>query len=636
MAKTYNDDLNIFKRSRLKFEELREDVLKYLKDTYKENGEVFSSASPFFQIVQVILHLGRMILYYIQNSINELNITRAFHPRSVRGLATLTGHNPSRGTGARGTIKLVCKSNTDYEGSTIIIPNYTSIKNLNNGMPYIMNMPSEKLYVIVGESESTIEIPVVQGRIKYSQFTGSGLALQSVNVANKDNSDIDNFFVNVYINGEKWRTVESFLDLTYEEKACVVKTGASGGVDVFFGNVLQGKVPPEGSTILVEYLLSNAESGNIQTISESGNDWAFEGSGTDVDGNTVPLDQIFAIETTHEMLFGTTEELLEMTRLIAPKHSRSFVLANSINYEYFLRKLNMFSIIDTIAGFNTYEDSVAQTKYNIALNNYTNAQNDYKEQVNLTGKNSYLAKDKYELFKQAEEELDKAEAVLKDTKIDDNNVYLFLVPDISKRMNISDNYFTCDPCIFKLSDDEKTGILDLIEESGQRIMTIENTIIDPKMPQFAINVFIQMWEGYSFEAIKQEIVTKLSDYLINNTRRDRIPASDFVALIEGIDGVDSVSVYFDADKNNSIYYGDNNYGIDEFGDIVLTRKLTDPLGISVEVNDLLPVFRSINTSSFTSPSGVEYYDDMSNLSSIVNVTLRGKTYKKNYVKNNIN
>ena len=171
--------------------------------TYKENGEQFTTASPFFQIVQVILLLGRMVLYYISTSINELNITRAFHPRSVRGLAALTGHNPSRGIAARGVVRLTCKSNTDYEGQTIVIPNYTVIKNLNNGLSYILNMPANNLYMIVGSSESIIDVPIIQGRLKYQQFTGTGEALQSFNMPNREVNEVDHFFVNVYVNGEK-------------------------------------------------------------------------------------------------------------------------------------------------------------------------------------------------------------------------------------------------------------------------------------------------------------------------------------------------------------------------------------------------------------------------------------------------
>lgn len=636
MAGKKGEELNIFKRSRLRFSQMREDVISYLKGVYKDNGETFTTASPFFQIVQVILHIGRMILYYISTSINELNITRAFHPRSVRGLATLTGHNPSRGVAARGTVRLTCRSATDYDGDTVIIPNYTVIKNYANGMKYVLNMPSERMYVIVGSSESTIDVPIVQGAVKYQQFTGSGYALDSFNVPFRGEGNIDQFFVNVYVNGERWRVVESLLDMTFDEKACIVKTGASGGIDVFFGTGAQGRVPDQGSTIKVEYLVSSADAGNIESVSVSDNDaWTFESNGWNDRGEEVSLNEIFSISAVTDVLFGATPEVIPVTRLIAPHASRSFVLANATNYEYFLRKLNMFSVIDTISGFSTYEDSTAETKYGIAMSNYLRAQNEYKSQVNLTGVNSLLAQDKLAAFKDAETELDKAEAAVRDSKLDDNIIYLFLVPDISKRMGVSENYFTCDPKCFRLTDDEKKGILDLIEESGQRIITVDNEIIDPKMPQFAINIFIQMWEGYTFENVKHEIVSAVSDYLISNTRRDRIPSSDLVAVIEGIDGVDSVSVYFDADRNNSTYYGDGAYGLDEFGDIVLTRKLTDAAGTQTEVQDLLPVFRSVNAESFTSPAGVEYYDDIDNLSSVINVTLRGRTYRKDYVKNNI-
>ena len=44
----------------------------------------------------------------------------------------------------------------------------------------------------------------------------------------------------------------------------MVKTGQTGGIDIFFGNSYQGKIPPLGSTILAEYLLTDGEEGNIQ------------------------------------------------------------------------------------------------------------------------------------------------------------------------------------------------------------------------------------------------------------------------------------------------------------------------------------------------------------------------------------
>ena len=91
-----------------------------------------------------------MILYYIEDSITELNINTAIRTRSIKGLATLTGHNPSRGMGARGSVKFIY-NNSELNGDTIIIPNYTQILNLSNGLKYLIILP----FVPVPKNTST-------------------------------------------------------------------------------------------------------------------------------------------------------------------------------------------------------------------------------------------------------------------------------------------------------------------------------------------------------------------------------------------------------------------------------------------------------------------------------------------------
>ena len=97
-------DFKIFKANRISFGALKDDAMDYLKRIYSTAGKEFSMTSPFAQIINVTLHLGRMILFYIENTITELNINTAFHERSVIGLATLTGHQPSTGIAARGSL----------------------------------------------------------------------------------------------------------------------------------------------------------------------------------------------------------------------------------------------------------------------------------------------------------------------------------------------------------------------------------------------------------------------------------------------------------------------------------------------------------------------------------------------------
>lgn len=616
-----NKNYNMFDKSRLRFNELYEDAINHLKTIYNIVGDYFTNASPTGQLLRVILHLGRMILYYIEDSITELNINTASRERSIKGLATLTGHNPSRGMAARGSIKLIYNNNSDYLGENVIIPNYTQITNQSNGLKYIMLLPSEHLKVVLQNGNILNSISIMQGEIKYQQATGNGYALQSFNFPFKSNNGMmDQFFCNIYVNGERWKGVESILDMTVNEKACIIKTGQSGGVDVFFGNGLNGAIPPVGSTILFEYLVHQGTNGNIDSINQTSNIfWKFESEGYLTNGEKIDLNEVFGIETENQVLFGTNGESLSMTRLLAPHASRSFVLATAENYKYFLRRLNIFSIIDAFQGFNTYEDIQKKNEYDKELAKLTTIKNNYIQERELSGNNSTKTTQLYNDLINQRKNVERCKNEYYLTKLDDNTVYLFLVPDITKRIDDTDNYFTCSIDSFNLTVDEKKAIKDLILESGQQMITTDLEIVTPKFPKFAINCFIQMWEGYEFEKIQNNIISNISDYLIHNTRRDRIPISDLIKVVEEIEGVDSVTIAFDADSQNKYIYGEDNYGIDEFGDIVLYRYINDENENLIEIKDIIPLFRG----EFTSVNGIEYKDDLYEGIGPININLRG-------------
>ena len=207
-------DFKIFKSNRLGLSQMYDDIMSYLKTVYAVNEKEFTAASPFAQIVSVTVNLGRMILFYIENSITELNIATAYQARSIRGLATLTGHMPSLGVASRGSLYMTYNMQSDYEGETIYIKNYTKITNGTNGLSYIAILPSNVMEITVGAYDSKIEIPIIQGELKYQQGTGTGEALQSFNFANKTDNYIDDFFVNVYVNGRRWESVKSIMDMS--------------------------------------------------------------------------------------------------------------------------------------------------------------------------------------------------------------------------------------------------------------------------------------------------------------------------------------------------------------------------------------------------------------------------------------
>jgi hypothetical protein len=506
--------LEIFKYNRIRFDELYSDASNYMQTKFSQVNEVFTPASAYGQLLSVMLDLGKLIFYYVEDSVTEMNIFTATRDVSIRSLARIAGHNPTRAVAASGTINLTYNGNPiDLYGNTIIIPNYTRLIDNSNGLSYTITSDVEEIRMNL-TGKNTIEVKVTQGNIETQIVTGTGLLLQSYTINPKKNAQIDNFFIKVYVNSEVWKTYDSIYDMPYEEKGVVVKTGISGGIDLYFGNGYFGAIPPLGSTIRVEYLTTAGNAGNI--LMDTLPEFAFDEAVYDLLGNSIKVDEVINISVNKSIMFGSDAEPIYLTRVLAPKTSRAYVLANADSYVYFLQKFNMFSVID---AFSTLND-----------NDVT----------------------------------------------DDNVVYLFLIPDVNKRKPSNADYFTVPYELFLLTAEEKQKVYDFIEQSGQKILNTVVKIVDPVVKRYVININVSAFEGYNKDTISQQVISKCSEYFLNNRRRDKIPKSDLISIIENVPGVDSVNLWF-VSEENEVFKSDPaninkpDIGIDSFGDVVIGR-----------------------------------------------------------------
>lgn len=506
--------LNIFNYNRIRFDQLYEDAKTYLTSAFLQVDDVFSPASAYGQLLGVIIDLGKLIFYYVEDSITELNIYTASRDISVRSLARIAGHNPTRAIAASGTIRLTYNGNSiDMYGNTVIIPNYTKLVDNGSGLTYTITTDSEEVRMNL-TGKSTLEVKVTQGVIEAQQVTGTGRALQAYPINAKKGVQVDNFFVKVYVNTEEWKIYDSIYDMPFQAKGVVIKTGISGGLDLYFGNGFFGKIPELGTTIRCEYLITSGNGGNI-LLGEIPQ-FSFADDCFDTQGNSIDVNDVIDISIEKPIIFGSDQEPIILTRVLAPKTSRSYVLANADSYVYFLEKFNIFSVID---AFSTLDD------------------NDIS---------------------------------------DDNVVYLFLIPDVNKRKPSNSDYFTVPDSLFFLGAEEKEKIYDFIEQSGQKILTTIIKILDPIIKRYVLNINVTAYEGFSKDTIRQEIISKCSDYFLANRRRDRIPKSDIISIIETIPGVDSVNLWF-VSQENEVFKSDlankdkPDIGIDTFGDVIISR-----------------------------------------------------------------
>jgi len=477
-------NLKFLSTSKIRASELISDTKTYIGRLYGRLGDMFTTASPFSQILEVISEISELLFFYIEDATVEQNILTAQHPESIYGLARLTGHDAFRGASAIGeiAIRLNTSSKNDIAGDALIIPANTVIKSNSNGIPYTLRTNSD-LFRIEKSNANYVYIPVIQGVLESQTVTGTGLELQSFNIITKQ-TDNDN--VTVSVNGEKWEKFDSIYDMKANSKGYLIKTGLSNGLDIYFGNESFGMIPPAGSTIKIEYFISRGSVGNLNHSKDL--TFKFQTEGFDSMGNSHNLNDVLELKCTVAPIMGADPEDLAMTKLIAPLASKSFVLATPDHYEYFLSRYGMFSYLD---AYNSTDDG-------------------------------YLD--------------------------DDNVIYLFMLPDTKKKLTKNQDYFSLPVDEFFFSQDEKNAIYGVLEKSGQQMVTTEVQIVDPVVKKFRIDVKVRYFENYSKADLFNLIRSKISEYLMNITRRDRLPKSDLIAVLEAIEGIDSVNIRFVSQK----------------------------------------------------------------------------------------
>lgn len=346
--------MSVIKFSSISFSGIKAEIERFLKKEYNKAGVLFSPASPYGHILSVIQNLHQLSIQYLKSAINQFDLStpNSINPRVIRNAAILSGHIPGRAISATGTLRLSLKSNSNVErdipGGRITFANKTGLRNNTNSLEYSLNIGNESITHKITPNYSFF-LPIIQGEWKKTIFTGNGEQLQTYSVFDLGTEDIENFNVEVIVNGEYWDIKKHIWDMIPDEKACVARTGFNGGLDIIFGNEGFGSIPDIGSIIEVNFILTEGSNGNI--FRRTRNDWKFIGDVIDGNGETVNIGDVFNIDIFTDINFGADAENIEFTKNILPIASNNFVLGLPQQYAYHIKKLGVFSHV------NAYENS---------------------------------------------------------------------------------------------------------------------------------------------------------------------------------------------------------------------------------------------------------------------------------------
>jgi hypothetical protein len=559
---------NILKFSSVKFTAIKEEIEKYLRNQYHKADQLFSSASPYGQILKVVQELYQLSMLYLKNSIAQFDMSNVNYKnkRIIQSNALIAGHVASRGVSATGLLKLSVNSSTiienDIPGGKVTIFNKTKIKNKTNNLSYLIDLGGSDKITYNLTNNSSIIINVIQGEYESKLFTGTGEINQSYQVNISGRKDVENFNTEVKVNGDTWSVRKHLYDILPGEKACVVRTGFSGGIEVIFGNNSFGDIPPLSSVIEVVYILTDGEFGNI--FRRTANDWNFVDDVLDGTGLSFDITQFLDVNILADINFGTAGESVEFTRNILPLTSQNFVIATPQQYAYQIKRLGVFSHVSA-----------------------------------------------YEL---------------------NGTVNIVATPNVNLFKNANSNYFTIDDQAFFLDAYEISKIDKYLKAGGNIQLTKKYVIKSPDLSHYVMNVFLVIFDDVTLSDVSNEIEELTSEYFLDFNRTARIPKKDLINKLSTIKGIDSIDIQFLSKKNENYHESyaidetnksrqTNETFISGTYDSTLTMGLDPVLGdILFEPNEI-PVCRG----GWSDRNGIFYSQELGKDFSSINIIQKGTT-----------
>lgn len=357
-------------------------VKTFLENKLPSNNSNYGNNTVFGQLMNVLGNVVQNMMLYIEDAFVEQNKYTAQRKKSIMGLASLSGYKPFLGK-ATGCELLINFVPNNYNSIDVIINDREPLTCTQNGLIYNVILPQESILMSLNKDNLKKSLYVVQGKFEKQQFVSQGGKFYSQHFEFVGNLDED--YLTVSINNEKWEYVESVYDMVPDGKQWTYRVGLNSGIDIIFGNGAHGRPLKTNDVIDIEYLLHDGELGNIDVNLETY--FVFNNLLKDVSGEEIDGNEVFNVTfgTNDSVSSGTNSESMEQIRQMIGLNSRSLVMNSPENYKLFL---NRFSFV----GYNrTWIEPGSLVVNSLIMKDYNSLLKEGKDYFNLTEKDFLLS-----------------------------------------------------------------------------------------------------------------------------------------------------------------------------------------------------------------------------------------------------
>lgn len=359
-------------------------VKNYLNKSLSNNDSSLGNNTIFGQLINVLSSVVQNMMLYIEDALVEQNKYTAQRKKSIYGLAAISGYEPFLGKASGVQISInFLPSNSPSTG--VIINNHQQIICNQNGLPYNIILPQESIIMSVHNDSTAKQLYAIQGRFESQIFisTGGKYYTQNFNFL----GNLDEEYLEVYVNDEKWEKVVSIYDMSPDGKQWTYKISPVNGIDIIFGNDKFGRSLKADDVIKISYLLHDGEVGNIDVTQNTFfifKDLLYSVYGEEIDGNNIFNLTCSSLDA---VTSGMNSESVEQVRKMIGLNSRSLVLSDVKNYKQFLSRFSM-------CGYNrTWSEPGSMVINSVILKNYKMNLKEGREYFNLNKSDFLLSEE---------------------------------------------------------------------------------------------------------------------------------------------------------------------------------------------------------------------------------------------------
>ena len=243
------------------YEEIRKEIVRQIPEL-TDKWTDFNLSDPGILILDALAAIADMLNFSIDRNMAEFFISTMTRRTSATRLAALVGYKLRRVTPS---LVMVRFSVAEPWPNDITIGKWTTILG-NNSVPFLTlvdaTLSAGSLYV---------DVPCAQVERLELNFISSGKANQRFELGPDSevagdfsgqllDLDLDFKATEVYVDGELWERVDSFID---NPENAYVEENKLEKIYVTFGDGVFGRIPPEGASLRIVYYRTLGSAGNL-------------------------------------------------------------------------------------------------------------------------------------------------------------------------------------------------------------------------------------------------------------------------------------------------------------------------------------------------------------------------------------